>query len=248
MDVVISTENFARLLKSKSVFTPRYPFKFKVGGFAKKSFGRDAGLLEGDEIVGVNGVRLQYFDEFIKARNDNKGGKFVLNIDRAGTLMDITVQVDENGIIGLDNSYKFDDVFEYKVVSYGFLASFPAGIKRGFETTNDYLKQFKLFFKPETKAYESLGGFITIGSIFPGVWDWNAFWNMTAFISIILAIMNLLPIPALDGGHVLFLFYEIITGRKPNDKFLEYAQIAGMIFLLALLLFANANDIIKLFR
>lgn len=111
---------------------------------------------------------------------------------------------------------------------------------------SDYLKQFKLIFSSRTKGYESLGGFITIGSIFPGVWDWHSFWNLTAFLSIILAIMNVLPIPALDGGHVLFLLYEIITGRKPSDKFLEYAQITGMILLFALLLYANGNDVIKL--
>ena len=112
----------------------------------------------------------------------------------------------------------------------------------------DYLKQFKLLFSRETKAYESLGGFITIGSIFPGEWDWYSFWNLTAFLSIILAIMNVLPIPALDGGHVMFLLYEVISGRKPSDKFLEYAQITGMILLLALLLFANGNDIIRFFK
>ena len=108
------------------------------------------------------------------------------------------------------------------------------------------MKQFKLLFKKETKAYESLGGFATIGSIFPGTWDWFSFWNMTAFLSIILAIMNLLPIPALDGGHVMFLTFEIITGKKPSEKFLEYAQITGMVIILALLLFANVNDIIKM--
>ena len=137
-------------------------------------------------------------------------------------------------------------MFEFKTIKYGFLESIPAGINRGVQTTGNYLKQFKLFFKKETKAYESLGGFATIGNIFSSSWDWAHFWNMTAFISIILAIMNLLPIPALDGGHVMFLFGEMITGRKPGEKFLEYAQIAGMVLLLALVLYANANDIIKM--
>jgi regulator of sigma E protease len=105
-----------------------------------------------------------------------------------------------------------------------------------------------LIFSPKTKAYESLGGFIAIGNIFPGAWSWVDFWSMTAFLSIILGVMNLLPIPALDGGHVMFLLYEMITGRKPGDKFLEYAQIAGMVLLLSLVLYANANDIFKLFR
>jgi regulator of sigma E protease len=109
------------------------------------------------------------------------------------------------------------------------------------------LKQFRLLFKPETKAYESVGGFLRIGSFFPGEWNWSIFWNMTAFLSIILAVMNILPIPALDGGHVMFLLYEMVTGRKPGEKFLEYAQIVGMIILLSLLIFANANDIREYF-
>ena len=138
--------------------------------------------------------------------------------------------------------------FETKKLTYSFLQSFPAGIKRGMSTLSSYIKQFKLIFTPKTKAYESVGGFITIGSIFPGTWDWQAFWNLTAFLSLILAFMNILPIPALDGGHVLFLLFEMVTGKKPGDKFLEYAQIAGMIILLSLLVFANANDIIKLFK
>ncbi|MCK4701204.1 MAG: site-2 protease family protein, partial [Bacteroidales bacterium] len=126
--------------------------------------------------------------------------------------------------------------------------SIPAGIVKGVKTLQDYLKQFRLIFSKDTKAYESLGGFITIGSIFPGVWDWHSFWNLTAFLSIILAIMNILPIPALDGGHVMFLLYEVVTGRKPGDKFMEYAQMTGMIILLSLLLYANGNDIIRLFN
>ncbi|NJM16384.1 MAG: hypothetical protein HC896_14325 [Bacteroidales bacterium] len=123
----------------------------------------------------------------------------------------------------------------------------PAGINKGFRTLGDYVKQLKLLVNPKTKAYESLGGFIRIGSIFPGTWNWQIFWNMTALLSVILAIMNILPIPALDGGHVLFLLFEMVTGRKPGDKFLEYAQIAGMVILFALLLYANANDVYHFF-
>jgi regulator of sigma E protease len=139
-------------------------------------------------------------------------------------------------------------IFDLKTIKYGFLQSIPAGINKGFKTITDYLKQFKLIFSKHTKAYQSLGGFITIGNIFPGVWDWQRFWNLTGFLSIILAVMNILPIPALDGGHVLFLLFEVVTGRKPSDKFLEYAQIAGMIILLALLLYANGNDVLRLIR
>jgi regulator of sigma E protease len=110
-----------------------------------------------------------------------------------------------------------------------FFEAIPAGISRGMATFSSYLKQLRMIFSPQTGAYKSLGGFITIGSIFPGEWDWQVFWNMTAFLSIVLAIMNILPIPALDGGHVMFLVYEMVAGRKPSDKFMEYAQLTGML-------------------
>jgi regulator of sigma E protease len=155
--------------------------------------------------------------------------------------------IPETGMLGIQLNQDLEKIFEFKTTKYGLLESIPAGISKGINTINDYLKQVKLIFSPKTKAYESLGGFITIGNIFPGAWNWHSFWNMTAFLSIILGVMNLLPIPALDGGHVMFLLYEMITGRKPGDKFLEYAQIAGMVLLLTLVLYANGNDIFKLF-
>lgn len=248
IDIPISNEDIALLLKARSVFTMRFPYKFVVGGFAGNSPGKDAGLLEGDEIAGIDGMQFQWYDEFQKYLAGKKGSIITVNVLRNNQSTDVPVTLGEDGMIGIANSQGFDEYFEMKTVRYGLLASIPAGISRGVETTKNYLKQFKLFLMPETKAYESLGGFITIGNIFPGVWNWEAFWMMTAFISIILAIMNLLPIPALDGGHVMFLFFEIISGRKPNEKFMEYAQIAGMVLLLGLVLFANANDIVKLFR
>ena len=129
-----------------------------------------------------------------------------------------------------------------------YLNLFQPALTKAYNSFENYIKQIKLIFKPETEAYKSLGGFITIGKAFSPTWDWERFWNFTAFLSIILAIMNILPIPALDGGHVMFLIYEMITGRKPHDKVMEYAQIAGIIILLGLMLLANGNDIIGLFR
>jgi regulator of sigma E protease len=171
-----------------------------------------------------------------------------MNVLRNGQPVDITVTPTADGFLGIIRNWSVDKIFELKTIKYGFLESIPAGIKKGFNTIGDYLKQFKLIFSKDTKAYESLGGFITIGSIFPGVWDWQSFWSLTAFLSIILAVMNILPIPALDGGHVMFLLYEVITGRRPSDKFLEYSQITGMVILFALLIYANGNDIFKLIR
>jgi len=172
-----------------------------------------------------------------------------MNLLRNSNVINITVNPTAAGLLGVGSAGRSaSQIFDLKTVKYGFLKSFPAGIAKGFKTIGDYLKQFKLLFSKHTKAYESLGGFITIGNIFPGVWDWQSFWNLTAFLSIILAVMNILPIPALDGGHVMFLLFEVVTGRKPSDKFLEYAQYAGMIILLALLIFANGNDILRLIR
>ena len=125
---------------------------------------------------------------------------------------------------------------------YGFFAAFPAGVRKSGEKLRAYIDQFKLILNPKTGAYKGVGGFKSMGSIFPTSWSWEAFWNITAFLSIVLAFMNLLPIPALDGGHVMFTLYEMVSGRKPNEKFLEYAQMVGMILLLGLMLYANGND------
>jgi regulator of sigma E protease len=126
--------------------------------------------------------------------------------------------------------------------NYGFVESFPAGWHKTMDKLTAYIDQFRLILSPKTGAYKGLGGFKAIANAFPASWDWESFWNMTAFLSIVLAFMNLLPIPALDGGHVMFTLYEMITRRKPNEKFLEYAQMAGMILLLLLMVYANAND------
>lgn len=244
-DVEINDADIALLLKSKEVFEPRIPFKIGVKSLQKNSVGEKAGLQAGDEIIGMNGKFYEFHDEWIEDMKLMADNEIVLNIERGGQPLDINMTLGNDGIIGIMYSHEYA-IFEYETINYGFFQSFPAGIKRGIQTTGDYLKQFKLIFNKETKAYESLGGFATIGNIFPATWDWFSFWNMTAFISIILAIMNLLPIPALDGGHVLFLIFEMVSGKKPSEKFLEHAQIAGMIILLALVLFANANDIIKI--
>ncbi len=246
VDINISDEDLALLLKSKSIINPRFPFNHSVGKVIKDSPANVAGLTKGDILKKVDGQSFDYYDEFSHYLNSKKGKEIKMQLERNGSLITKKVTVGEDGKIGFYPVFNTPEVFKLKTIKYGFFASIPAGINRGVQTTKDYLKQFKLIFNKKTKGYESLGGFATIGNIFPGNWDWYSFWNMTAFISIILAIMNLLPIPALDGGHVMFLLGEMITGRKPNEKFLEYAQIAGMILLLALVLYANANDIIKI--
>jgi regulator of sigma E protease len=246
MDIEISDADLALLLKSKGIWEERIPYDIQIGKLAKDYPAQKAGLEVGDVLGTIDGKTFKYYDQFTNYLQSKAGSQINVNFSRNGQQMNKPVDVTEDGKIGFNAAFNNPDIFQFKTIKYGFFESIPAGIKRGVETTGNYLKQFKLFFKKETKAYESLGGFATIGSIFSASWDWAHFWNMTAFISIILAIMNLLPIPALDGGHVMFLMGEIITGRKPGEKFLEYAQIAGMVLLLALVLYANANDIIKM--
>ncbi len=244
----IKKEIIPKLLNDKNILALRVPFSCKIIAFGKQSAARDAGLELGDEILSVDSLKFRYYDEFTDKLAASKGKVVNLEVSRKGVVSFRKVSLGESGMLGIQPAYDLSTIFEYKTIQYSLMESIPAGIAKGYRAVGDYLKQFKLLFSPQTKAYESLGGFIAIGNIFPGIWDWEVFWNWTAFLSIILAVMNILPIPALDGGHVLFLLYEIITRRKPSDKFLEYAQIAGMVLLFSLLLYANGNDVIKLFR
>jgi regulator of sigma E protease len=247
INIEIPKDYIKKALKGGGQIDARIPFgPFIVVAFTKDSPSKAAGVLPDDELIGIDSLRFSYYDEFQKYLVDNIGKSIVLNLIRKGAPVNISMKPNAAGMLGI--SRPREQVFDLKTNRYGFFQSFPAGIRKGAKTISDYLKQFKLLFSKGNKAYESLGGFITIGKIFPGVWDWQRFWDLTAFLSIILAVMNILPIPALDGGHVMFLLFEVITGRKPSDKFLEYAQIAGMIILVSLLLFANGNDILRLIR
>lgn len=192
----------------------------------------------------LNGKTFAFYDEYTKTSVHLKNDTLRAEILRGADTLTVAIPVGADGIIGV--GVKIDPAFDYAVKYYSFFEAIPAGIHMGIDQISSYLKQFKLFKNPE--ALKSVGGFLSIGNIFPGYWDWQAFWSLTALLSIILGVMNLLPIPALDGGHVVFLLYEVITRRKPNEKFLENAQIAGMIFLLLLLVLANTNDILKLFH
>lgn len=244
----IKKEIIPKLLTDKNILSVRVPFSCKIIAFGKQSVARDAGFELGDEILSVDSLKFRYYDEFVEKLISSKEKEINIEVKRGDLVSFKKVILGKSGTLGIGPDYDLSKIFEYKTIEYSFIESIPAGISKGYRAVGDYLKQFKLLFSPQTKAYESLGGFIAIGNIFPGVWDWESFWNLTAFLSIILAVMNILPIPALDGGHVLFLLYEIVTGRKPSDKFLEYAQIAGMVLLFTLLLYANGNDILKLFR
>jgi regulator of sigma E protease len=246
IDIPVPEEIIAPLLKSTGFITVRIPFI--VDDFTKESSAPAAGIQKEDQIIGINNTDIMFFDEFRNELSKYKNSTVQVKVLRGSEVLTFPVPVNEMGKIGIYPVGDLSRFFELEKIEYSFFAAIPAGISRGYSTMVSYLKQLKLLFRPKAKAYESLGGFIKIGSFFPEVWDWQAFWNLTALLSIILAIMNILPIPALDGGHVLFLLYEMVSGRKPGDKFLEYAQIAGMILLLAILLYANGNDVVNLFR
>ncbi len=247
IDIPVERKFIPLLLKKPDVIDARIPFgPFVIASVMEESPAMNAGLAPGDEIIAIDSLSFKWYDEFQGYLASHKGQPINVTVKRKEALVDFTVTTTGEGILGV--SREIGNILEISTRHYSFVEAIPAGIAKGWNTTADYLKQFKLIFSKETKAYESLGGFITIGSIFPGKWNWQSFWNLTAFLSLILAVMNILPIPALDGGHVMFLIFEVITGRKPSDKFLEYAQITGMIILLALLIFANGNDILKLIR
>ena len=250
INITIPQEFIPQMLKGKGQIDYRVPFRpMLIKSYDKESPAKSAGVLLGDELIGLDSIKFDYADEFQSYLLKNKSRPILLNLRRDGKENNVPVMPTTAGLLGIRYTIgSLNQIFDLKTLKYGFFQSFPAGINKGFKTIADYLKQFKLIFSRNSKAYESLGGFITIGNIFPGVWDWQSFWNLTAFLSIILAVMNILPIPALDGGHVMFLLFEVITGRKPSDKFLEYAQIVGMILLFSLLIFANGNDILKLIR
>jgi regulator of sigma E protease len=222
-------------------FINRYPFVVSVVSNGMPA--QKAGLEKGDSIVGVNGERLAAH-EIMQALALYKEQEIRLNIFRHGIERELLITPDNFGKIGVGLCSPYD-IYETVERHYNFFTAFPAGIRIGWETTVGYLKGLSKIFSKE--GAQSLGGFGTIASIFPGQWDWTAFWTMTAFLSIILGVMNLLPIPALDGGHVMFLLYEVVSGRKPNDKFMEHAQMVGMVLLLALLIYANGMDVFRAF-
>lgn len=202
-----------------------------------------AGIQAGDSITAINETTMGTM-EIMKALEEYKGQEISLTYYRQGTKFQTSIIPTEAGKIGVGLASPID-VYQTIEKRYNFFTAFPAGIRIGWDTMSNYVKSLSLIFTKE--GAKSLGGFGTIASIFPESWNWYAFWSMTAFLSIILGVMNLLPIPALDGGHVLFLLYEVISGRKPNDKFMEYAQVGGMMFLLALLIYANGMDIFRAF-
>lgn len=225
----------------EDLYTLRIPFI--VDSLASES-AQAAGLQVGDEVVACNGEQVDVPTMTDLLQNRYKGDTVTLSVLRSGALSELRVPVNTDGKIGVVLK---SDIFQPRTKTFTLLEAVPAGVSMVGETISEYWQQLKLIFQPKTKMYEELGGFIAIGNIFPSEWDWSRFWSMTAFLSVMLAVLNILPIPGLDGGHALFTLWEMLTGRKASDKFLEIMQYIGFALLLALVIYANGNDIYRLF-
>jgi regulator of sigma E protease len=225
----------------RMLFAPRLPFTVDsvvAGGNAEAT----GVFRKGDRILMVNGEPAAFFNDFVQVVSNRKGETIKVTLERGGERMSVPVEVSDAGLVGLGPAGHYKH-FEVATERYGFLTAVPAGIAYGVETLGMYVSSLKLLFSKSGAS--QIGGFGAIGSLFSPTWDWQRFWEMTAFLSIILAFMNILPIPALDGGHVMFLLYEMIFRRAPNQRVLEVAQMVGMFLLLGLILFANGNDLFK---
>ncbi len=243
--VNIDQSYLAQVLKTPEMFTLRIPFQILEVPDTSLNAGT---LLPGDRIVSINMQEATTIQDIQPILTQNKGMTLPVSILRNGSLLEENIQINSDGLIGIVLDGTYSKFFNVTTENYSLIASIPAGLNKATTTITNYFKELGLIFSPKTEAYKSVGSFIAIGKIFPSSWDWRIFWTLTAWLSIMLAVLNLLPIPALDGGHILFLIYEIITRKKPSDKFLEYAQIVGMFFLFGIMFLAFGNDIYRLFK
>jgi regulator of sigma E protease len=239
----------SKLLRYKAVdfIDMRVPFN-GIDSVVKGGSGDKMGLRKGDRILALNDHKIEFFQDYRRQVFYNKGKKVNVTALRGQDTLQFSGVINPEGIMGTYADTDVEKLFEVKKVKYSFLQAIPAGFNKSVETLQDYWLQLKLIFSKKVKTSESLGSVISIGNMFPSEWDWPSFWSLTAFFSLVLALMNILPIPALDGGHALFTLYEMITGRKPSDKFIEYAQMAGMVLLLGLMAYALGLDIFRLFK
>jgi len=251
--VVTLPEDFLSQLidsKQKGLIDLRTPFA--IVEVPDSSQNKGSGIRKGDIIIALNTYKTKYADEVKLALEQLKGQEVSATVLRDGNEISFPLNISKDGKLGLvyaagstPETLEALGYYQFNTKEYGFFESFPVGLNKAYEKVDSYITQFKAIFTPSTGAYKGVGGFKAIYDIFPNFWNWQVFWSITAFLSIMLGVLNLLPIPALDGGHVMFLLYEMVSGRKPGDKFMEYAQMVGFIILIALVLFANGNDIFK---
>jgi len=243
-------DNLRRKLNSRDVeefASVRIPFI--VSRFTKSSTAKTAGIEKGDRIMAVDGNEISYYNDFFKHVKGKKDVDISIKLLRGTDTLIKIVRLNEEGRMGVGPETDLKKLgFATEKIRYNFLQAIPAGFNECWITLGNYMKGLKQLFSGKAKASESVGSVFSIGGIYPGIWDWQIFWTLTAVFSIILAFMNILPIPGLDGGHALFTLAEMITGRKPSDKFLEYAQIVGMVLLLGLMAYALGLDIWRIFK
>ncbi|MGM9775056.1 MAG: RIP metalloprotease RseP [Candidatus Egerieousia sp.] len=256
--VDIDEKYMPAILNSEDLFT--YGIPFIVDSIPENSQNYASGLTKGDKILRMDSTETPIFAEVKEYASMHKGQTLIATVVREpdGTkdtlpawymdTLQIPVQVNEEGVMGIYLGGNLLDYYKVTKKEYSFFASIPAGFKKACNRIASYWKELKLIFTPKTQAYKSVGSFIAIGRIFPGTWNWAAFWEITAFLSIMLAVLNILPVPALDGGHLLFTLYEMVTGRKPSDKFLIIMQYIGMILIIGLMILAFGNDIMRLLK
>lgn len=242
--ITITKKQISYILKNGAFFGARFPFI--VDSIPDTSAAGDVGIHAGDKVIAVNNKKMEFYDEIANELAISANDSITLTVIRNDIdTLNFALFLPDDGKIGVIINTDIQSYYNIDTIDYSIVQAFPAGTKKAFREVNLYFKQLKLVFTPETKAYKQVGSFITIGKLFPKKWDWKHFWALTALLSIMLGVINVLPIPALDGGHIMFTLYEMIIGKKPSDKFLERAQVVGMVLLLALMVFAIGNDVIK---
>ena len=253
IDVVMPVDLLGQLSSSNNITSFEFRRPFIIQGVSEESLNKDYDIQKGDMIVSLNGNEIKYQDQLFPLLAENRNRTIDVEILRDSFRIKKTLNVNEDGKLGFFSSSSVKDLVDLgylEVITneYSFIESIGVGTSNFISFMDFYFDQLVAIFNPSTGAYKGLGGFIAIGNIFPATWDWQSFWGTTALLSVMLGVLNLLPIPALDGGHAMFLVYEMISGRKPSDKFMERVQLIGFIILLSLVIFANGNDIYKLFN
>lgn len=253
IDIILPVDFLGKLSSSDDVSSFELRRPFIIQNVSEESLNIDYDLRQGDIIVSLNGNNIKYVDQIIPLLEKNSNRTVEVELLRDSFKIKKTLNVNQDGKLGISHGTSIKDLVDLGLIeatnnSYNILESISIGTSQFVSFMDFYLDQLVAIFNPNTGAYKGLGGFIAIGNIFPSDWDWKSFWNTTALLSIMLGVLNLLPIPALDGGHAMFLIYEMISGRKPSDKFMGTVQLIGFIILLSLVIFANGNDIYKLFN
>jgi regulator of sigma E protease len=228
------------------LFQPRLPYV--VANLKDSSVASVSGLEVGDSIVAFNGHEMLFFDQYLDSIPTYAGREVALGVYRNKQFFEYRMEVPSDSVLGIAVLGNISRFYKLDTVNYSLFNAIPAGFSMSVDVLTKYVRQFKLIFNSKTGAYKEVGGLIMIADQFPSYWDWRNFWEFTAILSVMLGFLNILPIPALDGGHIVFVLWEMITGRKPSTKVLEYAQVVGFVILMALLLLANGNDVLRLFK